>query len=203
MKKASRGFTLIELMIVVAIIGILAAIAIPNFLRYQLRAKSSESRENVASLWRAEEALRAGDINLTVSGSTFSGRYVGLGLLPTGCVPGTAKITWAAADYAVAQQIDWIIQGATYACYHSGTGAFAAGDITGAHLTVYAETNVDNDANSACTQLFQPVLDSAGAVVGTTLAAGCASTGVFATGQSNAFKAPYGTPILATLPNVY
>lgn len=53
------GFTLIELMIVVAIIGILAAIAIPNFLRFQLKAKSSEGKVNLAAIRTAEESFFA------------------------------------------------------------------------------------------------------------------------------------------------
>jgi type IV pilus assembly protein PilA len=54
--KSKKGFTLIELMIVVAIIGILAAIAIPNFVRFQLKAKTSEGKVNLAAIRTAEEA---------------------------------------------------------------------------------------------------------------------------------------------------
>ena len=55
----NKGFTLIELMIVVAIIGILAAIAIPNFMSYQCKAKASEAKSNLGNLMTAQEAYRA------------------------------------------------------------------------------------------------------------------------------------------------
>jgi len=57
--KLRGGFTLIELMIVVAIIGILAAIAIPNFVRFQLRSKSSEGKTNLAAIRTSEESYFA------------------------------------------------------------------------------------------------------------------------------------------------
>src|SRR2546426_2727915 len=49
--KGDRGFTLIELMIVVAIIGILAAIAIPNFMTYQAKARQSEAKVNLGGVF--------------------------------------------------------------------------------------------------------------------------------------------------------
>ena len=57
--KSQKGFTLIELMIVVAIIGILAAIAIPNFLQYQLKSRQSEAKTNLGAIQTSEVAFQA------------------------------------------------------------------------------------------------------------------------------------------------
>jgi len=57
--RKQEGFTLIELMIVVAIIGILAAIAIPNFIQYQMRSRTSEAKTNLSAVKTAELAFQA------------------------------------------------------------------------------------------------------------------------------------------------
>jgi len=56
-KKSQKGFTLIELMIVIAIIGILAAIAIPQFSAYKARGYNASSKSEVKNAYTAAQAF--------------------------------------------------------------------------------------------------------------------------------------------------
>lgn len=55
--KRQDGFTLVELMVVVAIIGLLSAVAVPNFKKYQAKAKISEAKLQLSALYTAEASF--------------------------------------------------------------------------------------------------------------------------------------------------
>src|SRR3954468_8165102 len=59
MKRIHRGFTLIELMIVVALIGILTSLALPAFQKFQCKAKQTEPKEILKAVYIVEEAYNA------------------------------------------------------------------------------------------------------------------------------------------------
>lgn len=93
-----KGFSLTELMIVVAIIGILATIAIPKFMSYQAKAKQTEAKNNLVAIHTGEIAYFAenngytDDLNAIGFGITGSSqRYFykigksSVGTLPPGC----------------------------------------------------------------------------------------------------------------------
>lgn len=125
----------------IAIVGILAAIAIPNFLRYQLRAKDAEAPAMLRSLHAAELAHHA-----------VQGRYMEV-TVPDGA-PGQAKLAWSAENRAAARSIGWAARGPSYFTYRvavkqteDGAQAFAT----------CAEADLDGDGVVAAWVTWQPV----------------------------------------------
>lgn len=62
MRNQNKGFTLIELMIVVTIIGILAVVAGPELMKYQVRAKTAEATQNVSKIADGARAYYIGEM---------------------------------------------------------------------------------------------------------------------------------------------
>jgi type IV pilus assembly protein PilA len=102
-----EGFTLIELMIVVAIIGILAAIAIPAFVNYVKRSKTSEAGANLKSLFQGAAAYY--EQENWQQGIVAAG---GSAAASTHCVVPTASASWSADDEKYVP--DWTGEAASY-----------------------------------------------------------------------------------------
>lgn len=150
--RSRLGFTLIELMITVAIIAVLASVAIPAFRNYQLKSKRAEAFSNLSGIAKMEQSYFAEYDAYTGTEDTSLLSYPGS--------PGADKRAWTSAGESAFGALGWSPDGAVYYDYGVNVDdtvcperdcftAAAFGDLDGngvMSVVTYVQPNQDGSA---------------------------------------------------------
>jgi type IV pilus assembly protein PilA len=155
-ERRRGGFTLVELMIVVALIGVLAAIAIPNFLGYLARSRRSEAYANLASVARAQKSFQAtrGVFHDSVLPYPDDAPYGGLG---------SHRMIWDADSEDAFSELGWIPEGQVHYAYHTNTTNNCSCELC---FTASAYGDVDDNGQVSAVMYVEPQRDGDGAIAG-------------------------------------
>jgi prepilin-type N-terminal cleavage/methylation domain-containing protein len=140
--RRRQGFTILELMVVVAIIGVLASVAIPTFRSYQWKAKRSESFTNLGALAQTQKSYSAlNDVFFGVANAE-----PGSSLAAPNDVPSENQRPSTSIDGAFGP-LGWVPEGQVYYDYDANVNGLAGtGCVCTNCFTLTAYGNVDGDA---------------------------------------------------------
>jgi prepilin-type N-terminal cleavage/methylation domain-containing protein len=147
-ESRTRGFTIIELMIVVAILGILAAVAIPSFRTYQWKAKRSEAYVNLGALANSQKAYHA-------LHDTFVGVVPAEPGFALSNTPGSRARDSAGIDAAFVE-VGWAAEGSVFFDYDTNSQALGVGCGCPKCFTSTAYGDIDGDNSQSAIMYVHP-----------------------------------------------
>jgi type IV pilus assembly protein PilA len=151
-KKSEKGFTLVELLVVIIIIGILAAIALPNFLSQGAKAKQTEAKQNVGLVNRVQTAYRSENSGFALTFDTLA-----TGTLAGGTAASTANYAYTLSPSADSTTIIATAQDTALKGYSGGTVRYVNAQSQSVVSSIVCEAN--KPATAAATP---PALASTG-----------------------------------------